>query len=88
MRRIAADLAAAEGARSQADEAEERARAADDAARAEAQAVAAKAKARAAQDAEKRLAKVDAEIAGAPLPRKSRSPRPALPRWPILSSGC
>ncbi len=62
--RIAADLAAAEKARSEADAAEERARIADEQAREAAQAIAGQAKAKAALDAEKRIAKADAAIAG------------------------
>jgi len=61
--RIKADLEAAEKARAEADEAEERARAADEAARAEAVAIAAKAKEKATKDAEKRIAKADAALA-------------------------
>ena len=60
--RIAADLAAAERARTAADEAEERTRIADAEARAAAHAVTAAAKAKAAKDAEARLAKADAAI--------------------------
>ena len=61
--KIAADLAAAERARTGADEAEERARSADVAARAAAHEMTAAAKAKAAKDAEGRLAKADAGIA-------------------------
>jgi F-type H+-transporting ATPase subunit b len=60
--KIAGDLAAAERARVQADEAEDRAKAADAEARIGAQGVAAQAKAKSAKDAENRLAKADAEI--------------------------
>ena len=61
--RIAADLAAAEKARAEADAAEERARIADEEARAAAQEIAATAKAKGLVDAEKRIAKADAAIA-------------------------
>ncbi len=60
--KVAGDLAAAEAARTAANEAEERARLADLDARAAAQAVTAQAKAKAAKDAEGRLAKADAAI--------------------------
>ncbi len=63
-KQIADDLVAAEHARAAADAVDEEVRAAENAARADAQAVAAKAKAKAAKDAENRLAKANAEIAG------------------------
>ena len=62
-KRIADDLAAAEQARAETDETEDRARAADEAARAEAQSIAATAKDKSAKAAEKRIAKAEAAIA-------------------------
>ena len=60
--KIASDLAEAQRARAQADEAAEQVRLAETEARASGQAVAAQAKANAAKDAENRLAKANAEI--------------------------
>src|SRR3546814_16395425 len=70
-RKVADDLAAAKAAHAAADALEESYRQQSDASRAAAQKAVTDAKDKAAKDAEKRLAKVDAELAGKPAAAES-----------------